>query len=238
MLNSRIPEVTKVGKYLENFSDKKSQPSFTIGNAERFGSTGVKRSHSLPGAGKLGPGQYRVDRDFPENELYEHPVYFNTKCVQPAPKYSFTLDERIARDGCVKGLSQFYQKTPLMLGPGHYGVPAQPYRKKQTVHFIPKAKETQEAIRERKIFSTSPGPGVYDLNSRFDDIDKEKTRVIKSLVKTHGKESWAAPQFTHMFNSLKPKRGSMPEAPSHEKVNVSRAAQKPDAAPGKDAEAA
>jgi hypothetical protein len=234
MLNSRIPEVTKVGKYIEKFSDKRTQPAYTIGNAERFGST-LKRSHSLPGAGKLGPGQYRVDRDFPENELYEHPVYFNTKCVQPAPKYSFTLDERIARDGCVKGLSQFYQKTPLMLGPGHYGVPAQPYRKKQITHFIPKAKETQEAIRERKIFSTSPGPGVYDMTTKFDAIDKDKTKIIKSLVKTHGKESWAAPQFSHMFNSLKLK--PKPCAASHEKVSVSKAAQKTDAAPAKDAEA-
>merc|ERR1712070_1362410 len=153
-------------------------------------------------------------------------------------KYSFNVDERMARDGCLKGLSQFYQKTPLMLGPGHYGVPKEPHRLAQRSVSVPQAKETQEAIRERKVFSVGPGPGVYEAASKFDDMDKEKTVIIKKLVKQHGRESWAAPQFSHMFSSLKPKRGPAPASASHDRVSVSKAAQKTDAAPAKDAEAA
>merc|ERR1719148_391883 len=166
---------------MEKFSDKKSLPVYTIGQAERFN---MKRN--LSGGGTLGPGQYRVDRDFPENELHEIGVAFNTKCTVPAPKYTFNVDERIARDGCLKGISQFYQKKPLPLGPGHYPVPpleTNVYKRVSTKYTIPKAVETQEAIRARKVANTSPGPGIYDSLSNFDLIDKERARTIERLAK-------------------------------------------------------
>lgn len=194
-------------RYMEKFSDKKSQPCFSIGQDQRFN---MKRS--MTGAGKLGPGAYRVDRDFPENYAYETDVTFNSKCKDPAPRYTFNVDERMARDGCLKGLSQMFGKrNPL--GPGHYDAPSMESRVNKRVsvkYTIPRAKETQEAIRERKVTSTTPPAGSYEPQSKFDEIDREKTKVIKKLAEKHGRESWAAPSFSHIFSAMKPLRGPPP----------------------------
>mmetsp|Transcript_25561 Transcript_25561/g.40962 ORF Transcript_25561/g.40962 Transcript_25561/m.40962 type:complete len:236 (+) Transcript_25561:83-790(+) len=211
MLNSRTPEVCSIGKYMESFSDKRRQPAYSIGESERFN---IKRSMSATGS--LGPGQYRCDRDFPDEKSHgDMPTTFNTKVVQPSPKYSFFLEERIAIDGAVKGLSQFYMKKPNPLGPGQYTLPpveSRTHKRESVKYTIPKAKETQEAIREKKIFSTTPGPGIYDSLTTFDIIDRDRSQVIKRLARKveKGRGCWAATQYANIFGAMTPKRGEPP----------------------------
>merc|ERR1711879_876482 len=90
---------------------------------------------------------------------------------------------------------------------------------------IPKAKESQEAVRERKSFGTSPGPGVYDLPSKFNDIDRDSSQVIKKLARQveRGRGCWAATQYGRIFGAMTPKRGEAPKennrtAPAQEAV--------------------
>jgi len=193
---------------LEKFSDKRKMPVYTIGNAERF-----NMRRSLSAGGSLGPGQYRVDRDFPEDEVGEIGTTFNTKCTQPAPKYTFNVDERIAQDGCLKGISQFYQKKPMPLGPGQYPMPVLESRTNRRVsikYTLPKAKETQEAIRERKVANTSPGPGVYNSASKFDEMDRDRAKETKRLAKRAAKGCWADKQFGQIFGAMKLSGGAPP----------------------------
>jgi len=157
-------------------------------------------------ADHLGPGQYRVCRDFPENHLHETPCNFSTKCVVPAPKYTFNMDERVAKDGCLKGISNFYGKRNPLMGPGYYNTPelgSRVNKRVSTKYTIPKAKETQEAVRERKVLNLSPGPGTYTRASKWDDMDAEQAPKIKRLAKKAAGQNWAAQQYKQIFAAMK-----------------------------------
>merc|ERR1712039_244499 len=144
----------------------------------------------------------------------------------------FNLEERVAMDGVLKGISQFYMKKPLPLGPGQYALPPVESRvnKKESYKFtIPKAKETQEEVRARRRFGTSPGPGVYDLPSRFDDIDRDSSQVIKKLARRveRGRGCWAATQYGRIFGAMTPKRGDAPKEHSRSAPTLEIAAPAP-----------
>lgn len=182
------PDILHFTEYFDQFSNRRKHPSFSIPSVTRFS---MKRSES--GAGSLGPGQYRVCRDFPENLYREMPCNFSTKCVVPAPKYTFNVDERIAKDGCLKGISNFYGKRNPAMGPGYYNAPSLESRVNK------RAKETQEAIRERKVLNLSPGPGTYTTPSKWDDMDREQSKVTKKLAKKAVAGSWVAQQYKQIF---------------------------------------
>lgn len=199
MLESKYPTQLEYGKYLNNFTHHKSQPSLSMTRDSRFK---LPRNASEPG-----PGHYRVDRDFLENELTE----FSPKCstnMTVQPSYSMGHDERCTADGTLKGL---LRPNAITLGPGEYN-----QHKKMNVisqqknvgrWTIPKAKESAEALRERKKKSDVPGPGVYGVVRCFDDGGREKLKAMERAAR-RGTNCWAASQYSHIFLTLKPRKGA------------------------------
>lgn len=210
MLGTAKPDVLHLSQYLDKFSERRTVPTFSIPTVDRFDQ---KREDS--GAGKLGPGEYKVCRDFPENHVHEYACHFSTKCVAPAPKYSFDMEERAAKDGGLKGISNFFGKTNPKIGPGYYNMPSMESRvnkRVSTKYSIPKAKESQEAIRERKMLNLTPGPGTYTRTSKWDELDREQSKLTKKLAKkatsVPGKAAWVAHQYKQIFAVMKMSPGS------------------------------
>lgn len=204
MLNYRNPDYLHVGRYLEKFSEYKTGPRYSIGQQDRW----IGRSASA--SALLGPGQYRTDRDFPENlesEVGKEHVTRGDNNV--APRYTMAMEERVAPDGALKGISCHFQKKPNMLGPGQYvNIPrlgSRFYGSSTSNISLPKAAETQEAVRERKRRGGTPGPGVYDSPTFFDEFDRDRSKVIRKLAKQHGRRCWASQQYSHMFTCMKPR---------------------------------
>jgi len=221
MLSSTTPDVLHLTEYLDRFSNRRTHPTYSIPTEARFS---VKRNAYA--GGNLGPGEYKVCRDFPENHMHETPCTFSTKCVCPAPKYTFNVDERVAKDGCLKGISALYGKRNPLMGPGYYNDPPLESRVNKRVSrkcTIPKAKETQEAIRERKVLNLSPGPGTYTRKSKWDEMDAEQAPKIKRLAKKAAGPNWAAPQFAQIFACMKM---SVPLGKSSSMPNLLGASQK------------
>eukprot|EP00930_Biecheleria_cincta_P033944 TRINITY_DN23490_c0_g1_i1.p1 TRINITY_DN23490_c0_g1~~TRINITY_DN23490_c0_g1_i1.p1 ORF type:complete len:231 (+),score=32.32 TRINITY_DN23490_c0_g1_i1:124-816(+) len=218
MLHHKVPEVTKVNEWLANYSDHKRFIAYTIGNDSRFK---PPRNAAIPG-----PGAYKVDRDLPEHEEHDMGTHFRTG-TRVQPKYSFPTDSRVAPDGTMKGLSLNPNKEIIdQLGPGQYpltrlGVTTQ--QKEFVAYTIDKAKETAEALRDRKKRSDVPGPGVYSIKRYGDDLGQEKAKQMERAVKK-GMRCWAAPQYSHIYQCMKPRNNSMPILPSAASQSSSRAA--------------
>mmetsp|Transcript_46665 Transcript_46665/g.117393 ORF Transcript_46665/g.117393 Transcript_46665/m.117393 type:complete len:220 (+) Transcript_46665:28-687(+) len=204
MLGSRTPAVTELNVYLDSFTQHKRTTNTTIGNDTRFR---LGKSASCPG-----PGYYRVDRDLPENPLREYGVH-NVSGVHVPPKYSMPTDSRLSPDGVLKGLTQ---PKANRLGPGQYEVTALGVRSSQkqgVVHRFPMAKETAEALRDRKKTSNNPGPGKYALPRYGDNLGTEKLKAMDRAVR-RGTGCWAAPQYSHIFTCMKPRGGHLAPAAS------------------------
>jgi hypothetical protein len=200
MLASKTPDPLHYGKYLENFTNHKRQPAHAIGNAPRFQAA---RSASDPG---LGPGHFRVDRDFVENDLMELSPHCKTG-VRVPPKYSIGHESRETKDGTLKGLAQGLGVSADGPAPGQYEMVRMNIvsgQKRFITHTVPKTKETAEALRQRKQKSDVPGPGIYTLARSFDGAG-EKSKATERAVK-RGTKCWAATQYSHIFSSMKPKR--------------------------------
>merc|ERR1719237_196209 len=187
MLNYRNPDVDQFGRYLENFSDKKRAPLYSIAQSGRW----LKKSHSA--AGTLGPGQYKVDRDFPSGPD-EMGVSMRTG-TQRVVKYTFSCEDRTDGNGTLKGIS--FVRGVTRMGPGQYpGVEERwrSFRKEAPRYSMPSAPEPQEAVRDRKKFQDSPGPGVYEAPSDFDAISKERQKAIERLARRSRRDS-PSPQY-------------------------------------------
>lgn len=208
MLHYRIPDNLEVDRWLGQFSQHRRHQGYSIGQSGRF------NGRSFSAAGALGPGQYRTTRDWPENDNDEMGTQAFTGS-KPAPKYSFNTDSRVAPlDGVLKGLSQTMNKKPNMLGPGQYNairVGSKYYKAVPPSYSIPAAKESADAVRERKRQGFSPGPGIYEVHDRFEEMGMERQKALRKLA-TRGKKSakeedWAHQQYSHIFTCMKPTRG-------------------------------
>ncbi|CAE8595755.1 unnamed protein product, partial [Polarella glacialis] len=82
---------------------------------------------------------------------------------------------------------------------------------------IPKTKETQEALRQRKMKNDVPGPGVYDMKRYGDDLGAEKTKTMERALRK-GTRCWASGQYSHIYQCMKPRSNSMPTLPTAEAV--------------------
>lgn len=182
---------------MNNFTAHKKTPTTTIDRAVRWR---MPRSASCPG-----PGHYRVDRDLPENDYHEFGTHALTGTKVP-PKYTIPTDSRISPDGVVKGLAQSPKANRL--GPGHYEpdkLCIHSRQKQSAAYSIPKTLETAEALRERKKIANNPGAGHYAVARYGDDLGQEKTRLMDRAVR-RGTSCWAAPQYSHIFACMKPRR--------------------------------
>mmetsp|Transcript_119934 Transcript_119934/g.334579 ORF Transcript_119934/g.334579 Transcript_119934/m.334579 type:complete len:225 (-) Transcript_119934:204-878(-) len=196
MLSSKYPDVTSFNSYLNSFSEHKSGLAYSIGHDSRFK---FSRSTSCPG-----PGHYRVDRDYPQNELDDVRAHGRTGFRVP-PKYSIPSDSRLAPDGVLKGIS--LRVSPL--GPGQYQMHklnTRSHEKSFPAYTIPSAKETAEAVRDRKKASDVPGPGVYEIQRYGDELGKEKQKAMERAVR-RGTNCWASAQYSHLFAAMKPRGG-------------------------------
>lgn len=196
MLSAKYPEVIGMNKYLNNFSEHKGQTAYSIGRDSRFK---MSKSASCPG-----PGHYRVERDYPENELDDVGSHGRTG-FRVSPKYSIPSDPRLSPEGVVKGL----QTRSSALGPGQYSSHRLNLLSKEksfAAYTIPSAKETAEAVRERKKASEVPGPGVYKIERYGDALGKEKQKAMERAVR-RGTDCWAAAQYSHLFTAMKPRGG-------------------------------
>eukprot|EP00928_Gymnodinium_smaydae_P075054 TRINITY_DN5806_c0_g1_i1.p1 TRINITY_DN5806_c0_g1~~TRINITY_DN5806_c0_g1_i1.p1 ORF type:complete len:237 (+),score=32.17 TRINITY_DN5806_c0_g1_i1:139-849(+) len=196
MLSSKHPDPLEMDRYLGHFSEHRRSVHYSIGQGPRFR---MPRNASFPG-----PGHYKTDRDWPENEEEECSTRFVTR-VKVAPKFSIPTDERSMPDGTLKGI---WTPKTNELGPGQYNQHLKFVRSKEKslpVFTIPRSKETAEALRERKQKADVPGPGVYALTRSFDDSGREKTKAMERAVR-RGTGCWASAQYTHIFACMKPPR--------------------------------
>jgi len=196
MLNYRNPDIDQLSKFLEQFSDKKRAPLYSIGQSGRW----MKKSHSA--AGTLGPGQYKVDRDFPTG-TDEMGVTMRTG-TNRSLKYTFSCEDRRDGNGILKGMSSSGRSK---MGPGRYPAVDQRWQclRKGAPHYsMPSAPEPQEAVRDRKKFQDNPGPGVYEARSDFDAISKERQKAIERLARK-ARSSLPSQQYSHIFSCMKPR---------------------------------
>jgi len=207
MLHYRHPDHLQMGPYLEQFSQHKRAHAYTIGEQPRFG---TKKHWSA--SASVGPGQYRVDRDWPLNDRDECGSNSRAGCI-PTPKYTFTTDDRVhPGDGSLKGISPFEGKTPNLLGPGQYSVSQMGSRTNKSAeprYSIPSCKETAEALRERKRRGFAPGPGTYESTGALEEgelgaLARDRAKALERLAKKTGKKCWAADQYSSVFARLKP----------------------------------
>ena len=199
MLNFKHPEYENLGKWLNNFSEHKRPIAHRIGNDTRW-----KRPQNafIPG-----PGAYKVDRDHPEHP--DHDMGTNAFSVVN-PSFSIPRESRIAPDGAMKGISLGRPQEDAVVG--QYSVPRLGLisnQKEFATFYFTSAKESQEALRERKKTSDVPGPGMYPVKRYGDDLGREKTKIIEKAVKK-GTRCWAAGQYSHIYQCMKPRSSSLP----------------------------
>lgn len=202
MLNSRNPDHLTVDKYLGNFSEHRRALSYSIGQGSRWR---LDRSASVPG-----PGHYRHDRDFPQNDGEVGTMYKTG--VRTTPKYSVPEDPRVTKEGVIKGLRN---PSSNRLGPGHYEQVRMNVRsaeKALPMLRFPQAIESAEALRERKKKNTVPGPDRYQLKRDFDDSGKEKQKAMERAVR-RGTHCWAESQYSHIFTCMKPPKKEVEDGP-------------------------
>lgn len=200
MLHSKHPGPLELNQYLNRFSGHRRSTAATIGRDSRFKS----RTFHVPG-----PGTYRAERDYPEREEDDIGTCFRTG-IQAPPKYSIPTEARIAPDGSLKGMSPGPGCNPL--GPGQYPLYRLGMCSKEVdppSFTIPRAKETAEALRERKKRSDVPGPGVYEIPRYGDELGHEKQKAMERAVR-RGTRCWAAAEYSHIYHCMKPRSGSLP----------------------------
>mmetsp|Transcript_43208 Transcript_43208/g.99617 ORF Transcript_43208/g.99617 Transcript_43208/m.99617 type:complete len:212 (-) Transcript_43208:195-830(-) len=194
MLNTTL-DAENFGNHL---STHRRSPQYSIGQESRF----LQKSRSLT---VPGPGHYKVDRDFViwhEDEMVARNLTGPHGAMQVGTV--FPTEPRTTSDGTLKGMAAgLGSKGCGARGPGYYDshlVQAS----KTIVYSIPAAKESQEALRERKQFDHSVGPGAYTKQGIFDGIGQERQKALKRLARRHGKACWASEQYNHIFGCMKP----------------------------------
>ncbi|CAJ1417838.1 unnamed protein product [Effrenium voratum] len=196
MLNYRNPEFDQLGNWLSNFSEHRRSVTHKIGTDSRFKTA---ENAKLPG-----PGAYKVDRDLPEHPDHD----MGTRAFSMVnPSYSMPRESRVAPDGAMKGISLGKPEDAPVVG--QYEVPkfgVISTQKEFTSYYFNSAKESQEALRARKK-SNGPGPGNYELKRYGDDLGQEKTRIIERAVRK-GTRCWAAGQYSHIYQCMKPGRSN------------------------------
>jgi len=204
MLHSKNPSVENLGKYMESFSEKKRFPAYSIGR-------GMRQVRSRSAELRLGPGEYKVDRDWVMNEKTEADA---GAWARRMPNWSMPVDRRENADGTLKGIADSVPGNSG-LGPGQYTLP--PFRVNKSAgvpcHYFTKATESQEDLRTRKASTDVPGPGTYKHYSCI-EMDEETKKTLEKIKSKKIETTWAAGQYSHMFAVMRPKASKNPNKPA------------------------
>mmetsp|Transcript_68631 Transcript_68631/g.128021 ORF Transcript_68631/g.128021 Transcript_68631/m.128021 type:complete len:209 (-) Transcript_68631:113-739(-) len=186
----------------ENFDDQLSthrrSPQYSFHQDARW----LQRSQSAA----PGPGRYKVDRDFVifrEDEMVA--CYLTGPHGSLTGKHaSFTTESRTTADGTLKGMAcPRSNAVRASLGPGYYDSHLV-NRSNSLMYTIPSAKESPEALRERKAYGHAIGPGAYLSHGEFDSNGIERQQALKRLARRRGQSCWASQQYSHIFGCMKP----------------------------------
>jgi len=210
MLASKYPDVCQLNAYISKSGNHKSNACYSIGNDGRFK---MAKSNSVPG-----PGHYRTVKDFPDHELHDVGTKFSTT-VKVQPCYEFPRDSRVSPEGVLKGIAR-PKGNPG--GPGQHEMikmNVQSKQKRFSTNLFPKAKESQEALRERKRFADAPGPGAHDMVRSFETLPgrhkvltgfghesggDEKAKAMERAYKApNGRACLFETQYSHIFTCMK-----------------------------------
>eukprot|EP00440_Ansanella_granifera_P031109 gb/GFBE01033783.1/.p1 GENE.gb/GFBE01033783.1/~~gb/GFBE01033783.1/.p1 ORF type:complete len:222 (+),score=42.00 gb/GFBE01033783.1/:1-666(+) len=202
MLNSKEPELLSYGRYLDRLGTNRKAPAWTISHNENNLADKVRTT----AAQHLQPGQYKLDRDFVIDKTAEVRKGKLTDSMS-APQIGFGSESRVKKStGVMKGMYRPMNAYISPLGPGQYEAVdslTHHHRASYPSSFawsVPKG-EAAESIREKKLQGLSPGPGIYNLPSFFDDVDKQKQEALEGKRRPSGKTQWKN-QWGTMFRSI------------------------------------
>mmetsp|Transcript_48819 Transcript_48819/g.79251 ORF Transcript_48819/g.79251 Transcript_48819/m.79251 type:complete len:223 (-) Transcript_48819:139-807(-) len=200
MLHSKEPDLLNYSRYLDNFSDKRRAPACTISFNEKVKPIGKTAAQHL------GPGQYKRDVDFVDDKFQQVRKGGLTGSAS-APRFSFGHDSRVdLPTGVMKGVIRPANNWINPLGPGQYNRIDGTERHNRVMWpssqawTVPKG-ESAQSIREKKGTGISPGPGVYDLPSFFDDVGRQRQEAMEKSRRRGHSCHWEN-QFGTIFRSI------------------------------------
>mmetsp|Transcript_51876 Transcript_51876/g.132010 ORF Transcript_51876/g.132010 Transcript_51876/m.132010 type:complete len:222 (+) Transcript_51876:64-729(+) len=213
---NKYPDYLAYSKYIGNFSQHDNAPHYTITKSQDdLTNPGRPLPRQKSAADHFGPGQYPTDRDFPlASRLEEMPVGWSTRSAS-SKKFVFPKENRqeaIERtwpgrknpgpgayhQGCGPrvGMRSTETELPAYSVPQHLRVGGRP---------LPRAVAAADHL----------GPGTYETKDPFAVTGLRKTRAMEKAAKRN-KETWASPQYSHIFRCIKPGKsastGSLPTA--------------------------
>mmetsp|Transcript_34520 Transcript_34520/g.91835 ORF Transcript_34520/g.91835 Transcript_34520/m.91835 type:complete len:227 (-) Transcript_34520:64-744(-) len=204
-LHSAYPHHLEVRKYLGNFSQHLNEPNYTITRShDDPNDPGRPMPREKTAADHFGPGQYAVDRDFPgPSRVDEHPVGFSTRS---ASSKKFVMPKEDRSEAMTRSWPGLGNPGP---GDYHEGCGAPPGTRsqewRQASYSVPQYLNVGGRPLPRSITGADHlGPGTYSVKDRSAEAGWRKSKAIEKLAKKN-KDHWASSQYSHIFNTIKPK---------------------------------
>lgn len=140
------------------------------------------------------PGQYKIDRDFVSDITTECKKGRLTDSAS-APQFSFGSENRCdPPTGALKSIIRPNNRWISPGSPGQYNAIDSIDRHKRTslqssyAWSVGKG-EPQETVRDRQKQGMTPGPGIYQLPSFFDEVDRQRQEAEQKLHARKAKAS-------------------------------------------------
>mmetsp|Transcript_46983 Transcript_46983/g.102246 ORF Transcript_46983/g.102246 Transcript_46983/m.102246 type:complete len:220 (-) Transcript_46983:80-739(-) len=202
---SKHPENLKIREYLNNFSNHRREPAYSIMRTGEGRPRPIARA--ITSADHLPPGYYKTDRDFPSHDyrLQEVSAGFLTRSRRPA---SISFQKEVARPAVENAYP----------GPGEYEHPRKGMRSQE--HSLPSwtisdtGKGTSRPIPRDVTAADHLGPGLYRKRNHFNEIGWRTSLIVERAASKIKGDNWAAPQYSHVFNCMKPDLYKAASSPS------------------------
>ncbi|CAK9041988.1 unnamed protein product [Durusdinium trenchii] len=214
-LESDYPSHLELRQYLGNFSAHRNLPVFTISKNGINAEMGRPLPRTQTSADHLAPGHYPVERDFPTTaRRYEEiPSGWLTRSARVKHVFMPFEDRDKIWQRNLPGV-----KNP---GPGHYYHHGLSYEQglRSSEHTTPEwsikaSKETGgRPLPREKTAADHLGPGLYQLPNRFSEISWRTNKILDKAART-SRETWAGPQYSQVFQRIKPGEKGLSKASS------------------------
>ncbi|CAK0799537.1 unnamed protein product [Prorocentrum cordatum] len=175
-------DVLSMNKYLDRVGNHVRAPTPTISR------TAIKSSGLPTAAAHLGPGHYRLDRDFVLYERSEVAKGKLTTCSS-SPAFKFPTEPRIEPTLTLKGLMKQTKSWINELAPGDYGTQDRRDKKQAPSFSVSRARR----FPEMKVAWGEPGPGDYYGPS--EESRKQSQGDLEQLARRHAAAEWK-PEYT------------------------------------------